>query len=50
MTNAVIYARFSSDNQRGESIEAQVFPIQEFAKKEGYNILKTYADEVMWYN
>ena len=29
---AAIYARFSSDNQRDESIDAQVHAIKEFAK------------------
>ena len=30
---AVIYARFSSDNQREESIDAQVRACEEYAKK-----------------
>lgn len=42
---AVIYARYSSDNQREESIEAQVYAINEFAEKNDYFILKTYKDE-----
>ena len=42
---AVIYARYSSDNQREESIEAQVRAIKEYAEKNGIDIIKTYADE-----
>jgi len=43
--NAVIYARYSSDNQREESIDAQVRAIKDFATREGYNIIRIYADE-----
>ncbi|GAV21563.1 recombinase family protein [Carboxydothermus pertinax] len=42
---AVIYARFSSDNQREESITAQVRACSEYAKQKGYHIVKIYADE-----
>lgn len=45
MNNAVIYARYSSDNQREESITAQVRAIKEFAKKENYYIVDIYKDE-----
>ena len=45
MRNAVVYARYSSDNQREESITAQVRAIKEYAAKEGYYILKIYKDE-----
>ncbi|WP_455822614.1 recombinase family protein, partial [Clostridium butyricum] len=31
---AAIYARYSSDNQREESIEAQIRAINEFAERE----------------
>lgn len=44
---AVAYARFSSDNQREESIEAQIFAIEEYAKQKGITILKTYKDEAL---
>lgn len=47
MKNAVIYARYSSDNQRDESITAQVRAIKEFAKKEKYNIINIYKDEAL---
>lgn len=42
---AAIYARYSSDNQREESIEAQIRAIKEFAEKENIQIVKTYTDE-----
>jgi site-specific DNA recombinase len=41
---AVIYARFSSDNQREESIDAQVRAAEEYAKRNGLHIVKLYAD------
>ena len=45
MKKAVIYARFSSDMQREESIDAQVRAITEYAKNKNINIIKIYADE-----
>jgi site-specific DNA recombinase len=42
---AVIYARFSSDNQREESITAQVRACTQYCKRNGYIIVKTYTDE-----
>ena len=44
LTRAVAYTRFSTDMQREESIEAQVRAIKEFTDKQGYALLKTYAD------
>ena len=44
MINAVAYARFSSDNQREESIEAQVRAIKYYAQSFNINIIKVYAD------
>lgn len=41
---AVAYARFSSDNQREESIEAQLRAISHYAEQNGYALHKTYAD------
>ena len=35
----VIYARYSSDNQREESIEGQLRECNEFAKKNGIQII-----------
>lgn len=42
--NAVIYARYSSDNQREESIEGQIRECTAFAEKNGITILKSYID------
>jgi site-specific DNA recombinase len=42
---AVIYARFSSDNQRQESITAQVRACTEYAQRNGYTVVKVYTDE-----
>ena len=39
---AVIYARYSSDNQREESIEGQLRECTEFAEKSGFTILQHY--------
>lgn len=39
MFRAVAYARFSSEMQRGESIDAQVRAIAEYAKKNGYTLV-----------
>jgi len=44
MINAVMYVRFSSDNQRDESIDGQIRAIKEYANKNGYNIVGIYAD------
>ena len=42
--NAVAYARYSSDGQRDESIDAQVRAITSFAEREGYALIQVYAD------
>jgi len=42
--NAVIYARYSSDNQREESIEGQLRECQEYADKQGITVFGTYID------
>ena len=39
---AVIYARYSSDNQREESIEGQIRECTAFAEKNGITILRHY--------
>ena len=41
---AVIYARYSSDNQREESIEGQLRECKAFAEKNGITILREYID------
>lgn len=47
MKNAVIYARFSSDLQREESIDAQVRACREYAAGHEMNVLSVYADEAI---
>ncbi|MGN0005152.1 MAG: recombinase family protein [Candidatus Gastranaerophilaceae bacterium] len=42
--NAVIYARYSSDNQREESIEGQLRECKEFAERNGMTIVGEYID------
>ncbi len=41
---AVAYARFSSNNQREESIDAQKRQIDDYAQKNGYKIITYYTD------
>lgn len=43
----VIYARYSSDNQREESIEGQLRECKEFAEKNGITILNSYIDRAL---
>lgn len=45
--NAVIYARYSSDNQREESIEGQLRECQSYAEKHGYSIIEHYIDRAI---
>ena len=44
MRKAAIYARYSSENQRDESIDAQICAIEEYAKRNNIVIVKTYID------
>ncbi len=44
MKRAVAYARFSSDLQREESIEAQTRPIQQYCDANGFVLLTVFAD------
>lgn len=46
-TNAVIYARFSSDKQTEESIDAQVRACREYAAVHGLQIVDIYTDEAI---
>ena len=39
MIRAAAYARYSSDNQRDESIDAQLRAIHKFANENGYQIV-----------
>ena len=41
---AVIYAHYSSDSQREESIEGQLRECTEYAERNGINILRSYID------
>lgn len=45
--NAVIYARYSSDNQREESIEGQLRECKAFAEANGMIIVGTYIDRAL---
>ena len=45
--NAVIYARYSSDSQREESIEGQLRECKEYADKQGLAIIGEYIDCAM---
>ena len=44
---AVIYARYSSDNQREESIEGQIREWTAYAEKNGITIVKHYIDRAI---
>ena len=45
--NAAIYARFSSDNQRDESIDAQLRAIEDYASVHGIHIVAHYIDRAV---
>ena len=47
MIKAVIYARYSCDNQREESIEGQLRECKEFATRKGYTLVGSYIDRAM---
>lgn len=42
--NAVIYARYSSDNQREESIDGQIRECKEYAARKGLTVIECYID------
>ena len=44
---AVIYARYSSDNQREESIEGQLRECKDYCEKNDITILQTYIDRAL---
>ena len=44
---AVIYARYSSDSQREESIEGQLRECAAFAEKNGITVLRSYIDRAL---
>ena len=45
--NGVIYARYSSDNQREESIDGQLRECLAFAEKNDIQIIETYVDRAL---
>lgn len=47
MSKAVIYARYSCDNQREESIEGQLRECKAFAERKGYIVVDTYIDRAI---
>ena len=47
MKTAVIYARYSSDNQNEQSIEGQLRVCQDYAQRNDMLILYTYIDRAM---
>ena len=42
---SALYARFSSDHQRTESIDAQIRAMKEFCDRGQWKIVETYIDE-----
>ena len=44
---AVIYARYSSDSQREESIEGQIRECTAYAEKNGITVIKHYIDRAL---
>ena len=47
MKTAVIYARYSSNNQTEQSIEGQLRVCKQYAEAQGILILDTYIDRAM---
>ena len=45
VNKVALYARFSSDNQRSESIDAQIRAMEAYCKQHHYLIVDTYIDE-----
>ena len=45
--NAIIYARYSSDSQREESIEGQIRECTEYAERSGLTIVSSYIDRAL---
>ena len=44
---AVIYARYSSNSQREESIEGQIRDCTAYAERNGYMVIGAYADRAI---
>lgn len=47
MIPAVVYARYSSSNQREESIAGQLRDCHAFAERNGYKVIREYTDSAM---
>ena len=47
MERAVIYARYSSHNQREESIDAQLRECRQYAERNGFEIVGEYCDRAV---
>ena len=47
MRRAVAYCRFSSSNQREESIDAQIRAIKEYCNKNNFKLIRIYKDEAI---
>ena len=45
--NAVVYARYSSSNQREESIEGQIRECTRYAEQQGYTVTNHYIDRAL---
>jgi DNA invertase Pin-like site-specific DNA recombinase len=45
--NAVVYARYSSDSQREESIDGQIRECMEFAERNGIDVVGSYIDRAL---
>ena len=46
-SNVVIYARYSSDNQREESIEGQLRECRAYAERNDMKIIGSYIDRAL---
>jgi DNA invertase Pin-like site-specific DNA recombinase len=46
-TRVAIYARYSSENQRDESIEDQIRLCRARAEREGWTVIETYSDHAL---
>ena len=47
MKNAIIYARYSSERQNEQSIESQLRVCNEYAQRNGLNVIDSYIDKAM---
>ena len=45
--NGVIYARYSSDGQREESIEGQIRECTEYCERNGITVVRHYIDRAL---